>query len=165
MNLSKISLFGALFTTGLIAGLFYAYSCSVNPGLGKLSDQAYVQAMQSINVEIQNPVFFASFFGALILTPLAAWFNYSGKINLRFLLILAALIVYVIGTFGVTVVGNVPLNEKLAAFDFTSATSGSIKQARLAFESDWNRWHTMRTFASVIAFGLLGMAALLDEST
>ncbi len=47
--------------TGLSAGLFYAYACSVNSGLGRLPDREYLAAMQSINREILNPVFFAGF--------------------------------------------------------------------------------------------------------
>ena len=61
----------ALFT-GLIAGLFFAYSFSVVPGLGRLSDEAYLRAMQSINRAIQNPFFFTPFFAALLLLPLSA---------------------------------------------------------------------------------------------
>jgi uncharacterized membrane protein len=47
--------------TALIAGLFYAYTCSVNIGLGKLPDEGYIAAMQSINREILNLLFFVSF--------------------------------------------------------------------------------------------------------
>lgn len=163
MNLQKLTLFLALFATGLSAGLFYAYSCSVNPGLGKLSDTAYVAAMQSINSEIQNPLFFASFFGALLLPPLAAWLNYPGRVSPRFILLLAAAFVYGMGTFGVTVMGNVPLNEKLAALDLSTAGEQAITQARNAFESDWNRWHAVRSVASTVAFGLVVAGAVREE--
>ena len=64
-------------TTGLIAGLFYSYSCSVNPGLAKLPDEGYVAAMQSINREILNPVFFATFIGTLLLLPISTWMHFG----------------------------------------------------------------------------------------
>src|SRR5215210_6507554 len=66
-----LTLAGATLTTGLIAGVFYAYAVSVNLGLAAQPDAAYVAAMQAINERIQNPVFFLSFFGA-VLSLLAA---------------------------------------------------------------------------------------------
>src|SRR5690349_3161714 len=101
-------------TTALIAGLFYAYSCSVNPGLGRLENREYLSAMQSINSAILNPVFMWSFMGTLILLPVCCYFNFQTP---RFTWLLAATLVYAIGTFGVTIMGNVPLNEQLAAIN------------------------------------------------
>ncbi|MBC8154239.1 MAG: DUF1772 domain-containing protein, partial [Bacteroidetes bacterium] len=77
LNPPNIVLGCATVTTALIAGLLYAYSCSVNPGLNRLSDASYLAAMQSINREIQNPVFFLSFLGALVLLPLSTWMLHS----------------------------------------------------------------------------------------
>ncbi|MBA2713222.1 MAG: hypothetical protein H0U55_06670, partial [Rubrobacteraceae bacterium] len=54
----------ATLSTGLVAGVFYAYSVSVNLGLAAQPDESYVATMQAINERIQNPLFFASFFGA-----------------------------------------------------------------------------------------------------
>src|SRR5688572_10813811 len=97
-------------TTGLIAGLFYAYSCSINPGLGRLPDEAYLTAMQSINKAILNPVFFISFMGTLILLPLCTYLHYRQPVSPKFILLLIATALYLVGVFGVTIFGNVPLN-------------------------------------------------------
>ncbi|RYG50346.1 MAG: DUF1772 domain-containing protein [Chitinophagaceae bacterium] len=164
MTSAKISLFLALLATGLCAGLFYAYSCSVNPGLAKLDNKAYVTAMQSINVEIQNPAFFASFLGSFLLIPIATWLSYNGRFNLKCSVLLLASLVYIVGAFGVTVASNVPLNEKLALLDASIASDLEIGTAREAFEKSWNAWHSVRTWASVVAFALLGWAAFLSES-
>src|SRR3954469_7161010 len=56
----------ATLTTGLVAGVFYAYSVSVDPGLAAQSDASYIATMQEINERIQNPLFFASFIGAVL---------------------------------------------------------------------------------------------------
>ena len=71
-----LPLAGATLTTGLIAGVYYAYAVSVNLGLAAQPDAGYVAAMQAINERIQNPVFFASFFGA-VLTLLSAFAVHS----------------------------------------------------------------------------------------
>ena len=49
------ALAAATITTGLMAGLYYAYACSVMPGLSRTDDRTFVSAMQQINVAIINP--------------------------------------------------------------------------------------------------------------
>ncbi|SEI39183.1 Uncharacterized membrane protein [Dyadobacter sp. SG02] len=148
--------------SGLIAGLFYAYSCSVNPGLGALTDAGYLAAMQSINRAILNPVFFFSFIGTVLLLPLSTYQHFGT--GSRFYLLLGATLVYVIGTFGVTVVGNVPLNEALDKMNLTGASARELAAYRLRFEGPWNKLHAIRTYASVISFIMVILACLTTPS-
>lgn len=148
----KIILAATLLVTALIAGLFYAYSCSVNPGLHRLTDGEYLRSMQNINRAILNPVFYASFMGAFFLLPVCTYVVYRHDgISLSFWFILAAALLYIIGTFGVTIAGNVPLNEMLDKFDTQSATVQEIRAFRTKFEMPWNRLHTIRTIANILS--------------
>lgn len=151
----------ATLATSLAAGLFYAYSCSVNPGLGRLGDAEYLRAMQSINRAILNPVFFASFLGAVVLLPLATWFSYQGQPNARFWYFLAAAIVYIVLVFGVTIGGNVPLNEALDKFNIDSASAEEIARHRTLFEKRWNMFHSIRSVSNVVSalLAILGCLA------
>lgn len=164
MTFANIVLLITAFTTALIAGLFYSYSCSVNPGLGKLPDAGYLAAMQSINREILNPLFFMSFMGTLILLPVSTWMQYSSPAPARFYLMLAATIVYAVGTFGVTIMGNVPLNNALDSFNLQS-TSEVLHQQREMFEKPWNRLHSIRTIANAIALILVLAACIIKTDT
>ena len=150
----KIFLFTNVLFSGLIAGLFYAYSCSVNPGIKLLSNSEYLKAMQSINAAIQNPAFFISFMGLLLTFPFITFQYHSANTNSLYLLWIA-MILYFIGVFGVTIFCNVPLNEQLAKFNIQAATSAEILAMRQAFENPWNTFHTIRTVASVISFALM----------
>lgn len=150
-------LFSAL-ASGLIAGLFYSYSCSVNPGLGALSDSDYLAAMQSINRAILNPVFFFSFIGTLLLL-LVSTYQHFGT-GSRFYILVAATLVYAIGTFGVTVAGNVPLNDALDKINLTATSSQELAAHRLRFEVPWNKLHAVRTWASILSFILVLLACL-----
>lgn len=161
---SNLLLGAAATTTALMAGLFYAYSCSVSPGLGRLSDAAYLAAMQSINRAILNPVFFAGFLGTLLLLPLSAWVHYSQPVSGRCLLLLGASVVYVVGVFGVTMLGNVPLNEALDSFALQTASVTELAAQRTAFEIPWNRFNTVRTIASLIAVILIIAACLAPKT-
>jgi uncharacterized membrane protein len=147
-------------SVALITGLWYAYSCSVNLGLEKLPDREYLMGMQSINREILNPVFFATFMGTLLLLPVCTWLNYGHP---RFVFLLAASVIYVIGVFGVTVGGNVPLNNALDAFNIHSSSAQDIINQRLQFEQPWNKLHQIRTFASLICLILVLIACIYNS--
>jgi uncharacterized membrane protein len=165
MTFANIALLIAAFTTALIAGLFYSYSCSVNAGLGKLPDAGYLAAMQSINREILNPLFFMSFMGTLIFLPVGTWLQYSNPVSTRFYLMLAATLVYAIGTFGVTILGNVPLNNALDGFQLQSSSPDLLHQQRELFEKPWNRLHSIRAIANAIALILVLLACIVRTET
>lgn len=141
--------------TALIAGLFYGYTCSVNLGLGKLNDREYITAMNAINVAILNPLFFVSFMGTLVLLPVSTYLNYSAADNSRFILLLIATLLYAIGVFGVTMFGNVPLNDALAKVNVNTASAGDLAAHRLAFEGPWGLLHNVRTLANVVSLVLV----------
>ncbi|HEY9048890.1 MAG TPA: anthrone oxygenase family protein [Ohtaekwangia sp.] len=164
-SMSTIILILTATTTALIGGLFYSYSCSVNPGLGRLPDASYIAAMQSINKAIINPLFMMSFLGTLILLPLCTYSNYSAPASLRFYLLLAATILYAVGVFGVTMFGNVPLNDALARVDLQTSSALQIKEHRLAFEDPWNSLHRIRSIASVGTLILVILACVLGRQS
>lgn len=147
-------LFLTILSSGLVAGLFYAYSCSVNPGLHMLGDKEYIQAMQGINSAIQNPVFFISFMGLLVVYPLCSYQLYRHNGGLSFYLIIGAMLIYFVAVFGSTVLFNVPLNNRLAQFNTNTTSSEQITLMRQAFERPWNFYHSIRMIASIIAFAL-----------
>lgn len=144
-------------TTALMAGFFYSWSCSVIPGLALLPNVAYLQTMQSINRAIQNPVFFAGFMGTAILLPLCVWKQWGGAGSG---LLLAAAICYWIGVMGVTVFGNVPLNNMLDGAQLSATSQQRLAELRTAFEQPWVRLNTIRTGASIAALALVLLAML-----
>ncbi|MDQ3747581.1 MAG: DUF1772 domain-containing protein [Acidobacteriota bacterium] len=146
--------------TALMAGLFYAWSCSVMLGFARLSNREFISAMQSTNRAIQNPIFFAAFFGAPVLLPLSVFLHYGQPLPARFWFLLAATIMYLIGTFGVTIFGNVPLNNTLDCFDLQAASEAEITLQRANFERRWNNLNTIRTVSSLLAIMLVVIACL-----
>lgn len=158
MKMTTVLLLITAVLTALIAGLFYAYSCSVVLGLGKLSDTEYLKSMQSINREILNPVFFITFMGTAVLLPVTT-FLFRGEQS-AFLFLLLASAAYLIGVFGVTIAGNVPLNDLLDQFDISGATEEAVKQMRDRFENRWNFLNNIRTVFSVISIALVVCACI-----
>ncbi len=161
-SVRDITLACAVLTTGLMAGVFYAYAVSVNLGLAEQPDAPYVAAMNEINEKIQNPLFFPAFFGAVVF-PLAALIAHVPRRRSgRFRLIVLASLLYVGGGFLVTALANVPLNEELALVA-VDAPADELARARAAYENPWNLWNGIRTLFSVAAFVALIGACLLPE--
>jgi uncharacterized membrane protein len=161
-NKSRVLLLANL-PTGLITGLFYGFSVAVNPALARLPDAAYLAAMQAINEVIQNPFFGLPFFGAPLLLVWATWLHRQSSPAVAQPLRLAALL-YLVGNVGITLGANVPLNNELATFPIASAPAGQATALRAQFSQTWNRWHTVRTAASLGAWGLLLAACLADAA-
>jgi uncharacterized membrane protein len=141
--------------TGLNGGLFFAFSVFVMSALGRIAPAAGISAMQSINVTVLNPVFFAAFFGTAALSALTlldgiiAW----PDVGARYLIVGGML--YLVGTIGVTMVCNVPLNNRLARVEPASDEGSTLWRSYL---SDWTAWNHVRTITSLTASASFIMA-------
>ncbi|MDJ0520829.1 MAG: DUF1772 domain-containing protein [Planctomycetota bacterium] len=128
--------------SALVSGIFYAFSTFIMGALGRLRPSAGIAAMQSINVVVLNPLFFLAFFGTGIVA--IALVVVSG-------FALGAILggaLYVLGCIGVTIAGNVPLNERLAKVDAEDPESEALWSHYL---SRWTFWNSVRTAASLAA--------------
>ena len=163
MKFSDIILIISATMTALMAGFFFSYSISVSWGLGKLADKEFLKTMQSINREVQNPIFFVCFFGTLIMLAIATFQQYSYGSN-TFVMLLIATLLYLVGVFGVTVFANVPLNNQLEQFDISNATEVTAKQMRTRFERPWNLWNNVRTICSLCAVILIIIFCVTEKS-
>jgi uncharacterized membrane protein len=94
--------------TALHAGLLYDFSVDIVPALRSIKGSAHISMMQAINTKIENPVFFLSFFGPIVLLPLATILHWGKP---QFSWLLAASIIQIFGCEGVTVL-EYPLNNK-----------------------------------------------------
>ena len=151
MSWSGAALVAGTVTTGLMAGLFAAFSYAVMPGLSRTDDATFVQSMQRINVAILNGWFGLCFGGALVCTALAVLLH-RGRAGLGW--IVAGLLLYV-AVLVVTFAVNVPLNNRL------NAATTDLAAARAAFEVAWVRWNHLRSVLCTAAFGCLCWALVL----
>ncbi len=146
--------------SGLIAGLFWGWMVAVGPGLADVDDQTYVASMQSINRAILNPVFIVTFIGSAFVLAGATIIDFRAGNTRRASWLLAATVTYVVGVIGITMGGNVPLNDTLEAFDLAGAGEAAVSAARADYEGPWNRLHAIRSIANVVAVSFASVAAL-----
>jgi uncharacterized membrane protein len=158
-----LSLVAATLTTGLIAGFFYAYACSVTLGHALLPDEQYVAAMQAINATVRNGVFAFSFFGAVLSLLVALAIHAPRPRSRSFILVALAAVLYIGGGFMVTFLINVPMNEELARVSVGELGPAALAQIREEYEGPWNFWNGVRTVFSSLAFLAL-IGACLSRS-
>jgi len=151
ISIKSFFLIGSVLLTGLSAGLFFAWSVSVIPGTQKVIDATYLETMQSINRAILNPTFFLVFFGALIFLSISSIYEFHTN-KVTFWLFLASSIFYLVGTVGVTALGNVPLNDQLDVLKLVEMNSDKMAEFRQYYESNWNRLHLIRTGFAIVSF-------------
>lgn len=142
--------FAAAIGSGLMAGLFFVFSVTIMGALGKLPAAAGIVAMQSINTTILSPLFLTAFMGTALLCvvlAIVAMLDWSGPASGW--LVTGALL-YVAGTFLVTIVFNVPMNDALAS---AAPDSGEAANLWTRYLSVWTGWNHVRTVTSTAALG------------
>jgi uncharacterized membrane protein len=153
------TLLAATVTTGLSAGLFYTFSCSILPGLARTDDRTFISAMQEINVAILNGWFALAFFGAVVFTALTGALHLARDGHRPLPWIAAALVLYV-AALVVTGRASLPLNDRLAAAGPVDRIA-DLAVVRARFEATWVRWNVARAALSTAAFGCLCWALVL----
>ena len=153
----------AVLAMGLVAGVIGLYSHTIMPGLRHTDDRTFVRAFQSMDRAIINPWFMSAFFGALILTGLAAALHLSGDKRNVLPWIGAAFVLYLIAVV-ITLAVNVPLNDTLKAAG-DPARIADLARVRQHFnEARWSAWNLVRAVTSTAAFGCLIAAAMMHRS-
>jgi len=156
-HVTVVLIIAAAIGCGLVAGIFFAFSSFVMAALGRLPADHGMAAMNAINVTVINPGFMLAFFGTAALCIAATacvalrWSATAG------VLVLLASAIYLVACIGVTMLGNVPLNNSLAA-----ASPGTPEATSLwtRYLTEWTRWNTVRTLASAVS-AVLFTAALV----
>ena len=147
--------FLAALGTALLAGNFFAFSAFLMRALGGLSAERGIVAMQAITVAIKWPVFLVLFFGTAALCAVLA-----GSALLHWgapgsCYVLAGTLLFLLGTFAVTMMRNVPFNRELIA------VAPDTKDARdlwKRFQASWSMWNHVRTISAFLACAALILA-------
>ena len=149
--------FLAAIGSGVVGGVFFAFSNFVMAALARLPVPSGIAAMNSINVTVITPTFMTALFGTgliclvLIAAVLFGW-SQPGSYWL-----LAGAVIYFVGNPLVTMVFNVPLNDALAAVDPESANGAAVWANHL---NQWVMWNHVRTVTAIVSMACFIVALL-----
>ncbi|MBM3543638.1 MAG: DUF1772 domain-containing protein [Alphaproteobacteria bacterium] len=147
--------FLAALGSALIAGIFFAFSAILIPALSRLAPASGIAAMQSILVTIKRGPFVLVFFVTALLAVLlgiAAPFRWAEPDALY---LLAGSLLYLNGPFGVTLLRNMPLNNRLAHVKPDGETGAKVWKDYLPA---WSWWNHVRVATALAAAACLIMA-------
>ena len=140
----------------LTAGVMFAFSTSVMPGLGRLPAPHAIAAMNSMNKAILNPLFLLVFMGTTVLcVATAALTPFAGTAGGAWRI--AGAVLFLLGVFGLTMAGNVPMNDHLMTLDPDAA--GSAKEWN-DYLSRWTRLNHIRALTGTAGAVALTISAL-----
>ncbi|MGR8010499.1 anthrone oxygenase family protein [Streptomyces hypolithicus] len=145
----------AVVATGLYAGFMLIFLTGIMPALGRLTDEQFTSAMRRINEDVPRGVFVAVML-ASVAFPVAALAVPGDDRSAAQWVLLGAGFGCVLLNHLVTVAGNVPLNNALAASEQAGTPD---RDARAAFETRWNRLHLVRTLLVTAGFVAITAAA------
>ena len=141
--------------SGIIGGVFFAFSTFVMKALTQLPASQGIAAMQRINVVVLNPIFLVVFVGTALVagaSAVASFFPWSPP---RSPWLLASGLLYLVGSFLVTTAFNVPRNDRLARLESDSPEASAYWPV---YVREWSRWNYVRTAASIASVTCSAMA-------
>ena len=141
----------------LVAGVFLTFSDFIMRSLAATQPEGGIEAMQQINRKVFRTVFMVLLIGMAFVSPVMAAFAIWQGSSPATIWIIAASVTYVIGTFGVTVAFNVPMNERLDRMTHDSAVAASYWHR---YVPAWSFWNSVRTLASAAAAVFMLMAVV-----
>ncbi len=140
---------GSVIACALVSGVFLSFSDFVMISLHKTTRLGGVEAMQIINREVFKTVFMVLLMGMSILSLVLiglTWFQVEGRATT---LIIAGGLIYFIGVFVVTMLGNVPLNVQLDGMNHRDIVTANYWTE--IYYPKWLLWNHVRTLASGVA--------------
>ncbi len=152
----------ALLGSALVGGIFFAFSSFIMKSLAGVPSAEGIGAMQSINVVVINPWFLGAFFGTAVLSLVAGGLALAGWGRPSASFFLGGALFYLVGTILVTMLGNVPLNDQLAA---VSATDPAARDVWEYYLGRWTMWNHVRTAAAMVAALLYSLSLMQNGGT
>ncbi|EJZ22305.1 DUF1772 domain-containing protein [Rhizobium sp. Pop5] len=143
-----LCLVAAAIGSGLVAGIFFAFSTFVMTAFSRIPAEQGIAAMNSINVTIVRSPFMALFVPTAILCiviAVLAMIDWRGGLSS---LMLSGAAFYLVASFLSTIVFNVPMNDALARVSGNSPEATALWATYLR---DWTWWNHVRTIASLLA--------------
>ena len=162
MNLvTIIAIVIALLGSALIGGIFFAFSSFVMKALARVPPAEGIAAMQSINVVVLNPSFLGAFMGTGAVSLLVAVVAVKGWETPSAPWLIAGALLYLVGTVLLTGLGNVPLNNQLAAVKANDPAAMKVWERYL---DRWTLLNSVRTVAAMCA-ALMFAVGLIQQGS
>ncbi|RKS73649.1 putative membrane protein [Actinomadura pelletieri DSM 43383] len=154
--LAGVSVTLSLIMAAGMAGTFFGFSTGVMPGLNAARPASAIDAMQSVNQKIQNPVFVAMFLLVPLLAVAAGVLLLTLDHRSAAILFFVAAAVYFVGALVPSFAVNIPMNNDLDAVTIPTDPSEAAR-VWSDYSGRWTAWNTVRAvfgWASLLAMSV-----------
>ncbi|MBY3463956.1 DUF1772 domain-containing protein [Rhizobium laguerreae] len=141
------SLVAAAIGSGLVAGIFFAFSTFIMTAFSRIPTEQGIAAMNSINVTIVRSPFMGLFVPTAILCLVIAVLTLIDWRGGASFLMLAGAGLYIFAAFLSTIIFNVPMNDALAK---VGGNGTEAVQLWTTYLRVWTWWNHVRTIASLL---------------
>lgn len=149
-------LFLALWSA-VVGGVFSAFSEFIMSALLKAEPASGIEAMQQINRDVIRTQFVAGILSIAVFSTLFAIYSLTVFEGAALTSLMLAPLVYVPSVFAMTILGNVPMNNRLDRLDHRSPEAHAYW---LEYGHRWTRLNHVRSVGSVVTAGLYTIAAV-----
>ena len=149
-------LFLALWSA-IVGGVFSAFSEFIMSALLKAKPESGIEAMQHINRDVIRTQFVAGILSIAVFSALFTLYSIAVFEGAALVTLILASAVYLPSVFFMTMIGNVPMNNRLDALDHTRAEAHAYW---LEYGRKWTRLNHYRSLGSVLTAGLYIVAAV-----
>jgi uncharacterized membrane protein len=139
--------------SGIVGGVFFAFSTFVMKALDRLDARASIRAMQAINDAAPNAWFMSVLFGTAFVSLAVGVGAISGSRQLGTTYQLIGCVAFLIAVM-ITIAYHVPRNDALARFD--PATIAPHRWT--AYSAGWTAWNHARAGAAILAAAMFTAA-------
>jgi len=150
-RLITLTTHGAALGAAVIGGTMFAFSSFVMPALARLQPASGILAMQQINAAAVT----RSFIGVFLATAVACVaLGASSALHPDRAALVRGVgaLLYLAGTFALTLAVHVPRNDALASLDPTSLEAAAQWKHYVA---SWSSWNHVRTAAALLGAAVL----------
>ncbi len=135
----------AVIACGLVSGVFLTFSDFVMKSLAAANPAGGIESMQIINRKVFKTVFMVLLLGMSALSPLLIGYAYLYVSGSASSWVIAGGASYLAGVFLVSLVFNVPMNQRLDAMDYSGADAATYWKT---YVPSWTFWNHIRTISS-----------------
>ena len=149
--------FFAALWSAVIGGVFSAFSEFIMKGLLRASPAGGIESMQHINRTVVKTLFVAGIFSITVFSVGFACYALTSMTGTaRFMILLAAL-VYLPSVFLMTLLGNVPMNNRLDRMNPQAVDAHAYWHL---YSRNWTRLNHVRSLGSVATACLYAVAGI-----
>lgn len=134
---------------GLVSGVFLTFSDFVMRSLNGATPAAGVEVMQVINRKVYRSVFMVLLIGMSALSPLLIVFAYLDAAGPAAIWIMLGGAIYLMAVFVVTLVFNVPMNQRLDRAPYAATEAAQYWAS--TYWPRWTFWNHIRTVGAALS--------------